>query len=109
MVDIEGREGDGECGLGFCEGEEWCEDYAEEGNDLHLHLPPECRRVTSIKTSFNLYKRIGSIRFLRAVEWEDGTKFVEGDRDIIWREKIEDEALLGNVGTRLFGSKHLTD
>jgi len=47
-------------------------------------LPPEERRVTSPKTSFDLYKRKGQIRFLQAPEYDDGLSYIVGERDILW-------------------------
>ncbi|KAH7346322.1 hypothetical protein BKA65DRAFT_537016 [Rhexocercosporidium sp. MPI-PUGE-AT-0058] len=81
----EGREGEEgfECGYGcgVPGRDEWCESFEEE---KHLYLPPESRRVTSVKTCFDLYKRVGNMRFLQAVNGEDGRRFVAGERDIIW-------------------------
>ncbi|KAH7410703.1 hypothetical protein BKA64DRAFT_703813 [Cadophora sp. MPI-SDFR-AT-0126] len=62
------------------------EGYAERGEDLYEDhaLPPEERRVTSLKTTFDLYKRRGHIRYLQAVECENGLRFAVGERNIIW-------------------------
>ncbi|KAK0121182.1 hypothetical protein ONS96_011363 [Cadophora gregata f. sp. sojae] len=59
--------------------EEGGEDWSGEAG-----LPPEEMRVTSLKTSFDLYKRKGHVRYLQSVGCEDGVRFMVGEQDIIW-------------------------
>ncbi|KAL2069496.1 hypothetical protein VTL71DRAFT_14175 [Oculimacula yallundae] len=61
---------------------DWYEEYVGEETDAEL--PPESRRITSLKTSFDVYKRIGNIRFFQTVNGDDGATFLVGKRDIMW-------------------------
>ncbi|CZS96765.1 uncharacterized protein RCO7_02594 [Rhynchosporium graminicola] len=60
----------------------WYEDKLEEGSDRDL--PPENRRVLSLKISFDVLKRKGHIRFLHIGDAEYGMRFVAEERNIEW-------------------------
>ncbi|CZT43251.1 uncharacterized protein RSE6_03256 [Rhynchosporium secalis] len=60
----------------------WYEDKLEEGSDRDL--PPENRRVLSLKISFDVLKRKGHIRFLHIGDAEYGVRFVAEERNIEW-------------------------